>query len=185
MQHVTRPRYRLFIVASALCLCLAAPVAADFDSGLSAFLDSDYRRAREIWRPLAEDGDARSQFGLGMMIEGGHGRPPDPEKASAWYRRAADQGMAEAELSLGSLYEHGRGVARNPVRAAELYRSAAKKGNAQAQYNLAKLYLGGEGITPDRKLGIAWMRRSAAQRFGRAIQYLDMLNEPLEAPESD
>ena len=47
-------------------LCLAAPAAADFDDRLSAFLDNDYRRAREIWLDLAALGDAQSQFGLGM-----------------------------------------------------------------------------------------------------------------------
>ncbi|MBT3927442.1 MAG: sel1 repeat family protein [Rhodospirillaceae bacterium] len=185
MRHVTRARFRLFSIIWALGLCLNAPVSADFDSGLSAFLNGDYRRAREIWQPLAESGDAQSQFGLGMMIEGGHGIPPDAEKASVWYLRAAGQGMTEAELSLGSLYEHGRGVARNPGRAAELYRNAAKKGNAQAQYNLAKLYLGGAGIPPNRALGIAWMQRSAAQLYGRAVQHLAMIGVALEAPESE
>ena len=184
MRYVTYVTLRFLLVVCALGLCLTALVAADFDSGLSAFLNSDYRRAREIWQPLAEDGDAQSQFGVGMMLEGGHGIPPDAEKAAAWYRRAAEQGMTEAELSLGSLYEHGRGVARNMVQAAALYRSAAKKGNAQAQYNLAKLYLGGEGVTPNRDLGIAWMQRSAAQSYGRAAQHLDMMGIALEEPES-
>ncbi len=77
----------------ALGLCLSAPLAADFDSGLSAFLDGDYQRAREIWQPLAENGDAQSQFGLGMMLEGGHGIPPNAEKASIWYFHAAEHGM--------------------------------------------------------------------------------------------
>ncbi len=167
----------------ALGLCLSAPLAADFDSGLSAFLDGDYQRAREIWQPLAENGDAQSQFGLGMMLEGGHGIPPNAEKASIWYFHAAEHGMTEAELSLGSLYKHGRGVTRNSGRAAELYRSAAKKGNAQAQYNLAKLYLGGAGITPNRDLGIAWMQRSAVQLYGRAAQHLNMMGVALEAPD--
>ena len=155
-------------------------MAADFDAGLSAFLNSDYRLAREIWLVLAEAGDAQSQFGLGMMLENGHGVPPDPEKAFQWYLRAADQGMSEAQLSLGSLYEHGRGVARDPERAVELYLNAAEQGNAQAQYNLAAHYLGGEGIAPDRELGIAWLRRSAAQRYGRAIQRLKMMDVAVE-----
>ena len=169
MRHVTRGRYRLFAIAGAFFLCLAAPAAADFDDGLSAFLDNDYRRAREIWLDLAALGDAQSQFGLGMIFEGGRGLSPDAEKA-------ADQGMSEAQLSLGSLFEHGQGVARDPERAAALYRSAAQQGNAQAQYNLAVLYLGGEGIAPNRERGIAWLRLSARQRFGRALQRLEMLD---------
>ncbi len=184
MRYVTYVTLRFLLVVCALGLCLMAPVAADFDSGLSAFLNSDYRRAREIWQPLAEDGDAQSQFDVGLMLEGGHGIPPDAEKAAAWYRRAAEQGITEAELSLGRLNEHGRGVARNMVQAAALYRSAAIKGIAQAQYNLAKLYLGGEGVTPNRDLGIAWMQRSAAQSYGRAAQHLDMMGIALEEPES-
>lgn len=96
MQHVTRAKKRLFIIAWALCLCLAAPVSADFDEGLSAFLDGDYRRAREIWMDLSALGDAQSQFGLGMIFEGGRGVPPDAAKAAEWYFRAAQQGMSEA-----------------------------------------------------------------------------------------
>ena len=82
MRHGTRGRNRLFAIACALCLSLAAPAAADFDNGLSAFLDGDYRRAREIWLALAGSGDAQSQFGLGMIFEGGRGVPPDAEKIS-------------------------------------------------------------------------------------------------------
>ena len=161
MRHVTRGRYRLFAIAGAFFLCLAAPAAADSDDGLSAFLDNDYRRAREIWLDLAALGDAQSQFGLGMIFEGGRGVPPDAEKAAQYYLKAADQGMSEA---------------RDPERAAALYRSAAQQGNAQAQYNLAVLYLGGEGIAPNRERGIAWLRLSARQRYGRALQRLEMLD---------
>ena len=176
MRHVTRGRYRLFAIAGAFFLFLSAPAAADFDDGLSAFLDNDYRRAREIWLDLAALGDAQSQFGLGMIFEGGRGVPPDAEKAAQYYLKAADQGMSEAQLSLGSLFEHGRCAARDPERAAALYRSAAQQGNAQAQYNLAVLYLGGEGIAPNRERGIAWLRLSARQRYGRALQRLEMLD---------
>lgn len=129
---------------------------------------------------LSALGDAQSQFGLGMIFESGRGVPPDAKKAAEWYLRAAEQGMSEAQLSLGSLYEQGNGVARDPQRAAALYRSAADQGNAQAQYNLAALYLGGEGIAPNRELGIAWLRLSARQRYGRAIQRLEMIDVPVE-----
>ena len=182
MRHVTRGTIRLFAIAGAILLCLAAPAAADFDDGLSAFLDRDYRRAREIWLDLAALGDAQSQFGLGMIFESGRGVPPDAEKAAGYYLKAADQGMSEAQLSLGSLFEHGRGVARDLERAAALYRSAAQQGNAQAQYNLAALYLGGEGIAPDRERGIAWLRLSARQRYGRALQRLDMMDVAVQGP---
>ena len=83
---------------------MAAPAAADFDDGLSAFLDNDYRCAREFWLDLAALGDAQLQFGLGMIFEGGRGVPPDTEMAAQYYLKAADQGMSEAQISLGSLF---------------------------------------------------------------------------------
>jgi TPR repeat protein len=186
MRQLTRASNRLSAFAAALLFAMTAVTAAvaeDFDDGLSAFFDGDYRRARAIWLSLAESGDAQSQFGLGMMHERGRGVPPDPEKAFEWYSRAAEQEMAEAQLSLGALYQHGRGVLRDPARAAELYLGAAEQGVAQAQYNLAALYLGGDGVPYDRELGIAWLRRAAAQRYDPAVRRLDMMGLDLEGPE--
>ena len=188
MRHVTHGGKPILALVCAMFLGLAAPAAAadaDFDAGLSAFLDGDYRYAREIWQGLAEVGDANSQFGLGMNHESWRGVPPAAEKAFHWYSPAAEQGMIEAQFSLGVLYQHGRGIARDPELAAELYFSAAERGNAQAQYNLGALYLGGEGIAPDRDLGIAWLRRPAAQRFGRAIQRLKIMGVVLHPSDEE
>ena len=63
---------------------------------------------------------------------------------------------------------------------AALYRSAADQGNAQAQYPFAALSLGGESIALNRELGIAWLRLSARQHFGRALQRLNMMDVPVE-----
>ena len=45
---------------------------------------------------------------------------------------------------------------------------------------MAALYLGGEGIAPNRELGIAWLRLSARQRYGRALQRLKMMDVPVD-----
>ena len=156
MRHVTRGRYRLFAIAGAIFLCLAVPAAADFDDGLSAFLDNDYRRAREIWLDLAALGDAQSQFGLGMIFEGGRGVPPDAEKAVQYYLKAADQGMSEAQLSLGSLFEHGRSMARDPERAKALHQTAnaASPGSASRP---------GNALAAPCNVWRCWMWRSTAR----------------------
>ncbi len=97
MRYVTHGSNRFLAILSALYLGLTASAAtADFDAGLSAFLDGDYRYAREIWLDLAEADAVQSQFGLGMMYERGPGVPPDTEKAFKWCSRAAAQGMIEA-----------------------------------------------------------------------------------------
>ena len=61
---------------------------ADFD----AYAKGDYATALHAWQPLAEQGDARAQYNLGVMYAEGEGVPQDYKAAVQWYRRAAEQG---------------------------------------------------------------------------------------------
>src|SRR5918911_1031109 len=81
---------------------------ADFAAGLSAYKAKDYATAVKEWLPLAEAGDAPSQFNLGLMYLDGTGVPQNDEKAVEWFRRSADQGYAKAQGNLGALYATGR-----------------------------------------------------------------------------
>ena len=92
--------------------------ASEFNDGLIAYLDSNYDLARRYWLPLAEAGDADSQFAIGMLHEQGQGVAIDHAGAAVWYRKAAEQGHADAQLSLGSLYSTGQGVVRDQELAA-------------------------------------------------------------------
>lgn len=56
-----------------LGLPLSAPLAASFEEGLAAAGAGDMQGALAIWRPLAEQGDARSQYHLGLAFERGAG----------------------------------------------------------------------------------------------------------------
>jgi len=40
---------------------------ADYDDGLAAYNRGDYAAALQEWRPLAEQGDAKAQYNLGVM----------------------------------------------------------------------------------------------------------------------
>ena len=51
--------------------------SSDFDKGLTAYKNGDYATALKEWKPLAEQGDANAQFGLGVMYEYGDGVPED------------------------------------------------------------------------------------------------------------
>jgi TPR repeat protein len=173
-------RYGLLILMLASAALVGprglSPASADgFDEGLRAFLEGDHDRARQTWLPLAERGDEKAQYGLGMMLETARGAPANAVQAAAWYRRAAEQGHAAAQLSLGSLYEHGRGVERSIDKAVLWYQRAAEQNDPQAQFNLAMAYLGGLGARSDQEQGIAWLRRAAAQGYSRAVVRLAKL----------
>ena len=99
--------------AVALMLMPAAATAQDFDAGLDAYVAQDYATALREWKPLAEQGHAGAQTGLGFMYEeGGQGVPQDHAEAARWYRMAGEQGNAMAQLNLGTMYGSGRGVAQ-------------------------------------------------------------------------
>ena len=71
------------------------------DPGQSAYADGRFIDALRIWRPRAEQGDARAAFGLGLLYDLGEGVGQDAAAAYGWYRRAAEAGYVLAEFNLG------------------------------------------------------------------------------------
>ncbi len=130
----------LILIAAILVLSLSGGAAlADFEAGLRAANLRDYAGALRQWRPLAETGEARAQYHLGMLHEEGRGVARDFAEAARWYRRAAMQGHAQAQNALGILTVKGQGVARDPVEAFKWFTLAAHNGDGFAGRNLEKL----------------------------------------------
>ena len=117
--------------------------------GYEAYFDNkDYTKAREIWEPLAEAGNAEAQFNLGVLYENGRGVARDYSKARKWWEKAAAAGDVKAQNNLGSLYENGLGVEQDYAKAREFYEKAATAGDAKAQYGLGLLWPPGFGRGP-------------------------------------
>ena len=108
-----------FLAAAALWASAVGPAAtADLlADGAAAYEAGDYSEAANIWRPLAEEGDALAQFNLGLLHETGRGVAEDPAEAASWYERAARQGMVRAQYNLALLHQVGRGVAQDVAQA--------------------------------------------------------------------
>ena len=61
----------------ALMLFATTPVVAgDWEDGRAAFRAGDHQKAVRLWKPLAEQGDARAQAMLGGMYHKGRGVSP-------------------------------------------------------------------------------------------------------------
>jgi TPR repeat protein len=117
----------------ALSLLVSFPSwSADFGKGLAAAERGDYATAIREWRPLAEQGDAKAQYNLGVMYKKGMGVAQDYGQAVKWYRRAAEQGYAEAQNNLGVMYGNGRGVVEDYVTAHMWGNIARANGNDSA-----------------------------------------------------
>ena len=106
-------------------LGLTAPAWAGWDEAVAAYQRGDYATVVRELRPLAEQGDAKAQFELGVMYATGLGVPQDYAEAVKWYRKAAEQGVAEAQYILGFMYRKGRGVPQDYLRAYAWYDLAA------------------------------------------------------------
>ena len=84
-----------------------------FEDAVAAYDRGDYATAIRWIKPLAEQGNAETQFILGLMYDNGRGVAQDHAMAVKWYRKAAEQGIAKAQFNLGVSYEDGQGVPQN------------------------------------------------------------------------
>ncbi len=99
---------------------VAAPArAADLEAGVEAYARGDYATAFKEWRPLAEQGDADTQYNLGFMYAQGPGVPQDLVRAHLWVNLAVAQGDEDARKARYILAER-----MTPAQLAEAQRLA-------------------------------------------------------------
>jgi uncharacterized protein len=127
-------------LASAMLLVTSSVIAqSGFDRGAAAYKRGDFETALAVFRPLAENGDAKAQSILGLMYSYGEGVPVDYGEASRWYRRAAEQNSYVAQYNLGMLYLEGKGVSQDTDEAVKWLDKAAEGGHFRARTTLAEL----------------------------------------------
>lgn len=126
---------------------------------------------------LAEKGDARAQYELGVMYSEGEewfGKKESKE-AIDWYKKAADQGIVDAQFRLGVLYRFGVDVSKDYDQALKWTIKAAEQGHAGAQANLAGMYYEGEGVPRDLEQAEKWYLKAAEQGHDLAIERLGQM----------
>ncbi len=131
--------------------------------GVAAYKWGAYGIALREWRPLAEQGNAKAQYNLGLMYRNGHGVPQDDAEAMGWWRKAAEQGNAGAQNNLGVMYRNGHGVPQDDAEAVGWYRKAAEQGYATAQHNLGVMYGKGLGVPLDYAQAHMWFNLVASR----------------------
>jgi uncharacterized protein len=104
-----------------------------------AYSGKDYKTAYKLFLPMAEQGNDKAQYKLGIMHNDGQGVPQDYEEAIKWFRLAAEQENHKAQLSLGLSYKDGIGVTKDSEEAMKFVTLAADGGIPLAQYVLGLL----------------------------------------------
>ena len=88
MQRSTGNRW---LAALLLAAVASAAFAEDYAAGEAAWQRGEHAAALAQWLPLAEAGQARAQFAVGLAYDRGQGVERDAATAARWYRRAAAQ----------------------------------------------------------------------------------------------
>ena len=71
----------LLLLAGSTIATLAQEGGDTFQRGLLAFEGEDFAAALRLWQPLAEQGSADAQLGLGVIYMDGLGEPQDATRA--------------------------------------------------------------------------------------------------------
>jgi len=153
-----------------------------YDEGLAALASGDIATAWQLWKPLAEHGDADAQFALASLYYDGIGVPVDHTESSFWFLLAAKQGHKDAQYNLGNAYKRGEGVRRSDTMAVRWWEKAAAQGLAEAQYNLALAYQEGAGVTKDEQTAARYYRQAAENGHPDASTMLVETAQPARSP---
>ncbi|MFT5115513.1 MAG: TPR repeat protein [Parasphingorhabdus sp.] len=169
----------LKLVVLLLAFVTGSVMAETFEAGLTAYQRGDECMALDIWKPIAERGNAYAQSNLGLMYQTGAGVQQDDSNAIYWYRKAADQGHINAQFNLGLMYTNGVGLQKkiHIDEAQRWYRKAAEQGDAEAQYKLGRMYEIGTGALQSTRVAVSWYHKAAEQSFVPAGDALERLQQ--------
>ena len=117
-------RHVIAAIALVLALGLSGPVVAGpFEDASTAYNRGDYATTLRIVRPLADQGNAFAQSGLGTMYANGEGVPQDYAEAARWNRKAERTGQRQDWFVDASVC---RGQRRRKQDQSSLYRAASR-----------------------------------------------------------
>lgn len=88
-ERAARRFIRAFLRLAVVVGVTGPAVAGPFEDGLAAYNNLDMLTAAQLWLPLAEHGDGRAQYEMGMMCSDGTGVPQDYLQAHIWFNLAA------------------------------------------------------------------------------------------------
>lgn len=148
-----------------------------WEAGVEAYVKGEFTKAYEQWRPIAEGGHRRAQYGLYQLYRRGVGvAEKDVELAVEWLKKSAENGLGHAQYLLADRLVRGEGIDEDRKRAMYWYRLAAKNGNKDALFKLAGLhYAGTGGIARNDKLAIKYYRGAAEAGHPAALTTMGVL----------
>jgi len=172
---------RVLLLSTVVLLALTAGARADFDTGLVKFEQGDFYGAQEELRPLADAGDPRAQYVMGVMALNGLAGEAQPNEGAAWLKLAAEQNYVEAQVELARLYKIGEGVEQDFSKMVHWYRRAAEQGHVGAQLFVADAYAYGQGVETDFVEAYMWYDVAIRYWGDLAVHARDVISDQMTA----
>jgi hypothetical protein len=105
----------------------------DYLDAVNAYVKHNDTKAFKIFKKMAEEGDVRGEYNVGVMYLDATGVAQNDSEALKWLLRAAQHQktedsvltIAQAQYFLGSMYAEGRGVPKNYPEAAKWFCNSA------------------------------------------------------------
>lgn len=119
-------------------------------------IKKDYKKAFNLFKKSAKQGNAEAQNKLGNCYMYGEGVAENKKEAVKWYIKSAKQNYRNAQYNLAVCYEDGEGVEKNEKKSFEWYLKAAEQGDSDAQFKVGKYYFSGKGTEQDYKNAEKW-----------------------------
>jgi len=127
------------ILLTIITMSLSTPARSDYQTGVDAYSNGNFKLALQEWMPLAEGGDATAQNSVGALYDHGLGVDEDDATAAYWYQLAADQNLPLAMRNIANMYAGGYGVQFDEALAESWYEKAARMGDPVAIKRMASL----------------------------------------------
>jgi TPR repeat protein len=145
----------------------AGDSGAQYEMGLEAEQEQDYRGAFKWFQLAAKQGLNGAQVDLAYLYVTGFGTNKDPEQAAHWYSLAAAQGNPNGEYSLGICYLHGEGIEQNSALARKWVSSALMHGDGARSTNAMGLTYE-LGPQMDLREALNWYSKAAEMGYSEA-----------------
>ena len=104
-------KFKLILIL--LFLLITKLSFADFETGLKAFNNGEYKAALNDWKPLAEEGVSNAQYNVGLMYHNGLGVTQDYNEAFKWLLMSSEQGNLNSIRLLSTMYVLGNGIQKD------------------------------------------------------------------------
>ena len=128
------------LLAVSLLMFSSTGAAGDFQKGWNAYNSADYETALTEWQDLADSGDVKASYGMGLLYGNGFGVDMNDELALKYYGFAAEKGHADAQFNLAVMHQNGWGVPQSDETANTWYAKAAEQGITAAQIAIGRFY---------------------------------------------